>query len=200
MSRIAFEEVSFVFWGPQPEQFALPVMTVPEIKVGAFAKEESDESDDALGRIVGFEDGLVKILSPRNKANRSGFFFYEKETDDVFVDLFLPVDEVAPSQGYSIETLSGILYKRCPPHTFYNMPRKLFTKDLCPKCWDEKCSEDSIGVGLINYWGSVMPVVMCAEHSRLNRALCEYSPFNKQTNEWKDACKDYFEAKAKMTA
>lgn len=197
MSRIVFEEVSFVFWGPQSTQLTLPEMVAPGIKVGDFIKEADDTGNDALGRVAGFEYNLIKILSPRSKARRSGFFFRENTADDVFVDLFLPVDEIALSQGYSIETLSGILYKRCPPHTFYNMPRELFTKDLCPKCWDEQCNNDSVGVGLINYWGSVMPVVMCAEHSKCNGMLCEYSPFNKQTDKWKEACKTYFANKEK---
>lgn len=186
-----FDESCYVCWASQPEQFQLPRIQKPKIKIGDFVREKSDCHNDALGRFVGLEGSLIKILSPTHKASQSGFLLFSEDREKLFTDILLPLEEVTISQGYSIETLCSILYQNSPPHRFYNLPRGIYTKELCPTCWNEGCNKDSVGVGLINYCGTVMPVVMCIEHSAIHGMLCESFTFNNQGKQWKEACEAY---------
>lgn len=187
-----FRETAYAYWSKTPAQLALPNIEAGEFTVGEFLRKKTQDFDDALGKMVGTEDGLVKILSPIEKAQDEGFWVDPSTRGLEQVEVLVPQEELAPSSGYSIETLTRILYKHhC--HSIYNLPRQLFTQDLCPKCWHEDCNKQSVGVGLINVWGSVMPVVMCADHALEHGHLMESSSYSNQSSQWKDACDEFLE-------
>ena len=76
-------------------------------------------------------------------------------------------------------------------HSTCSFPQGVFTIKTCPTCWHENCNAKSVGVGVVNFWGSVYPVVMCEEHTRVHGNLLEYDPFRNRPERWRQILDEY---------
>ncbi len=186
----SFQNTALILYEPQPFQTILPGMEHAGFKVSDLVTD-TDHPNEVLGKVVGFdkEGGvmLVKIKASKKQAELWGYFFSEAyphwrcEDDKTYAFMWLPPEElVISAMGYSVSALADILY----PHSHHSFlqPKELkfLSEEMQPVCWHKGCMEKSVGVGLINCWGSVYPVVMCQEHTRWHGTLCDSDPFTER--------------------
>ncbi len=198
MPRISFNDSAFVLFYRNQEQSILEGIEPPYLKVWDHVSLRESRNEGALGTIIKFNQDTVALQCPTSKASDEGYSVsLLEEPNPGFVKLEVAVQDLRLSPGYSLEVLAKLVYRHLY-HTVYLPPREVFTKEFCPTCWHEKCEAKSIGAGIINFWGSVYPVVMCEEHSLIHGHLTEYDPFSNRPESWRQTLRAHA-AKEKTT-
>jgi hypothetical protein len=200
MGTALFQNTALLFC-ESSKQLSLPGMPQPNFKIGDKVGEK-EYRGKYLGTIVGFvksdENGemLVKIKAVKSIAEFAGYsapLSFETEEDSYrvcneepkgkYMYLFVPPSDLlcADKQSVAVQEMAEILYPD-RYHRRYEIkpsPDDGFSQRRNPICWHEKCTQKSAGVGIINVWGTVLPVVMCHEHSHLHGMLFESNPFKR---------------------
>ncbi len=203
MTRETLFQDTAILFGNTPKQLDFPNIPQPYFQIGDTVREK-ERQGKYLGTIVGFvEDDkpgklLIKIKSAKSIAETAGYrlpLYIDDDHPSVCNDrpmgkylyLFLPLSELlhADKQSVAIEEMAEVVYPDLYHH-LYKMrpsPDDSFSQKRNPICWYEGCTKPSVGIGIINVWGTVMPVVMCHEHSHLHGMLFESNPFKRITKE-----------------
>lgn len=195
--RLPFKEAAWILFDQTIRAQGEP------FQVGDFVAMKNSKTTDALGKILRFQEDRLVVLCPKEKASSEGFWNFDwvfSENSD-FVEIETTADEILHSAGYSLFTVVSFVNKMGAPHCLYEYPRGLLTRDLCPTCWHEKCNDPAVGVGFINIWGSISPVVMCEKHTDWNGCGCDTNPFSNRSQSWHEAMRVWAtEQKAKEVA
>jgi hypothetical protein len=129
--------------------------------------------NETLGVVVSIEDDEAYIRMPQWMIDRNYSQAMSEQSG------YEEVTSLVRTEGYSIQELAGAIYGKHSFHHLYNVQRSYFDawKHMRIRCQYEKCNEAAIGVGLINFLGSVMPFAMCPEHTEYHGMCCEHIPF-----------------------
>lgn len=143
-----------------------------------------DHPDETLGVITSIEDDEAFIQMPRWMVERDyKQLMYEREGWE-------EISSLVHVEGYSIQELAGAVYGQYGFHSLYDVKRSYFdawryTGIRCQyQHHDEwQCRETAVGVGLINFLGTVMPFAMCLEHTEWHGMCCEHVPFTRKVHQ-----------------
>jgi hypothetical protein len=163
-----FETAWIVF---QEQLLLFPEEAMRLIRPGDHVAEKG-HPDETFGIVASVEGDEAYIKVPQWMVDRHYVREDEKEGYEEIASL-------VRVEGYSIWELAGAIYGRHNFHHLYDVKRSYFDawRHMRIRCQHEKCHEKAVGVGLVNYLGTVMPFAMCLEHTEYHGMCCEYVPF-----------------------
>ncbi|MEZ0208972.1 MAG: hypothetical protein ACAH17_02235 [Candidatus Paceibacterota bacterium] len=145
------------------------------LRIGDHVANREDPNK-TVGVLTHFEEDLAFVSSPQWMRDRHfPFSRYDREFYD-------DPGKLVRTEGYSIEQLACAIYGGMH-HSYCDVPRSEFDGWRGKKilCRHKDCTNNAIGVGLFNVWGTVFPAPMCVDHAHLNGCCGESSPFVART-------------------
>lgn len=170
-----FETAWIVF---QEQQVLFPEVEERLLRPGNHVADKN-YPDETLGVIADIEDDIVHIVTPEWMINHTfPFSPWDKEG-------WNEAPSLVRTEGYSLQELASVIYGSMGFHHYYNVPRSDFGawKDTRLYCQHEKCNRVAVGVGILNYWGTIMPFAMCVKHTEYHGMRCEHVPFTDKVME-----------------
>lgn len=165
-----FSETAWIVFQEQSSLFEIS----PAIRVGSYVAK-TNEPTETIGIVTNINGTMAEISVPYHFERAFTHFLngeHLKQEEEEIINLI-------ETEGFSLIQTAHACYG-ASFHSIYDIEREYFDEYKIRRlsCQHEGCSQQAIGVGIINVWGTVIPVAMCLEHSYYHGYGFESNEFN----------------------